>query len=80
MGKWADGKNEVKMGKLSWNTIYTDFKSRHPRLSKMVTYWCPYNFATIMIYFSDGRKATYNYLEHKAIFTTDRWIRDENNT
>lgn len=47
--------------KLTWRMIYTDFKRKHPRLSKMASCFCPYDYAEILVYFNDGSKMTYNY-------------------
>jgi hypothetical protein len=52
--------------KITWQNILTDFKQRHPQLSKNITYWCPHGYATILIHLQDGLKLTYNYEEHKA--------------
>lgn len=59
--------------KITWDDIYKDFRSRHPNLRKMVTYWHPCDYATIMLYFEDGRKGTYNFIEQKARFIAERW-------
>lgn len=53
--------------KVTWRMIYTDFKQLHPNLKKEVTYWHPHEFATIMLYFKNGDKATYNY-DTKEVF------------
>ena len=46
--------------------ILTDFKNRHPKLSKQITYWCPHDYLTILIYLKDGMKLTYDYNNHEA--------------
>lgn len=62
--------------KLTWNMINHDFRSRHPDLRKGVTYWRPYDFATILLYFKDGRLATYNYDKHSLCFLEEHWVVD----
>lgn len=52
--------------KISWKMILTDFKNRHPKLSKQITYWCPHDYLTILIYLKDGMKLTYDYYKHEA--------------
>lgn len=47
--------------KITWEYIRSDFKKNHPRLHKRVIYWRPYDYATIVLYFADGEKATYDY-------------------
>lgn len=47
--------------KVTWRTIYNDFRKRHPTLKKEVIYWCPYDFATILMHLENQNKATYNY-------------------
>lgn len=60
--------------KLTWSMINKDFRARHPKLRKEVTYWRPHNFATILLYFKDGRLATYNYDKHAITFLSDTWL------
>lgn len=59
--------------KLPWKTILIDFKERHPRLAKKITYWCPHDYATILIYLNDGMKIVYNYDERRATILCTRW-------
>lgn len=61
------------IAKLSWKKILTDFKQRHPHLSKEISHWCPHDYATILIYLKDGMKLTYDYEEHKAVILGSRW-------
>ena len=56
------------MRKVTWRKIFTDFKNRHPHLSSMAVDYCSYDYATILIYFKDGLKATYNYDLKRAKF------------
>ena len=47
--------------KVTWRMVYTKFKKTHPRLSRMVSCFQPYDYAEILIYLKDGSKLTYNY-------------------
>lgn len=47
--------------KVTWADVRADFKQRRPKLHKRVIYWRPHSFATILLHFDDGSKATYNY-------------------
>lgn len=58
---------------VSWKKILMDFKERHPRLGKEVCWWCPHDYATILIHLNDGMKITYNYDEHRATILCTRW-------
>lgn len=62
--------------KITWNKVYSDFKTRLPNWHKEVVYWCPHDYLTILIYVKDGRKATYDYLNHKLTFLDEYWIHD----
>ena len=55
-------------GKVTWGMIFDDFKRRHPRLSKSVRQWKPWNYLTIVIDMTDGTRMLYDYYTHKAIF------------
>ena len=59
--------------KITWKKILNDFKERHPRLGKEVCWWCPQDYATILIHLKDGMKITYNYDEHRATILCTRW-------
>ena len=56
------------MNKVTWNKIFTDFKKRHPNLSRMALDYRSYDYATIMVYLRDGLKLTYNYDSKRARF------------
>lgn len=47
--------------KLTWTDVYNDFKKRHPKLSKKVLRFEPYDFATILLIFPDRVRMSYNY-------------------
>ena len=40
--------------KITWDVIYDDFKKEYPKLK-------PYDYATILIFFLDRVRMTYNY-------------------
>lgn len=46
--------------KVTWADVYEEFRSRHPRLSKQVLRYEPYDFATILLIFFDRSRMTYN--------------------
>lgn len=54
--------------KITWAEIYYDFEKRHPKLSKTIEQWRPYDFATVMMYTKDGYCMTYNYDTKQARF------------
>lgn len=62
----------MRTEKITWKKIYDDFKKRHPTLSKMVIDYRPYNYATILIFLTDGTRMTYNYDEKRAIFVANK--------
>lgn len=47
--------------KVTWLYVYEDFKKNHPDMKKDAPDFRPYNYATILLYFVDGRRMTYNY-------------------
>lgn len=47
--------------KVKWEDVRADFKQKHSELHTRVIYWRPHSFATILLHFDDGSKATYNY-------------------
>ena len=57
-----------KPKKVRWEDIYKDFKNRHPRLAKSATYWLPYAYATVIIFFKGGSRGIYNYDEQKMVW------------
>lgn len=64
----------------SYRKVYEDFKHYHPELRKEATHWEPYAFSMIMIWFKDGRKATYEDYKHQVAFVKETWLpkdRDE---
>ena len=63
--------------KITWDVIHKDFRMRFPHLKKEVVHWHPHDYVTIMLYFSDGRKATYDYLAQRINFTKEKWTHDK---
>ena len=57
--------------KLTWTKIYEQFKVSQSCYAGMVSYWRPYDFATIIVYLKDGRKITYNYDKDKVKFVKE---------
>lgn len=56
--------------KITWNMIYRDFKTRFSEMNKEVMHWCPYDFATIVLWMKDGRRALYNYDNQTVTFVS----------
>ena len=62
MDKWSERKFGGKMKeKVTWDFIFMDFKRRHPNLAKMATYYHPFGFLTILVFFYDGSKMAYDF-------------------
>ncbi len=64
------------MQKITWNKIRDQFKRTHPARHKQVIYWRPHEFGTIMLYFKDGRKGTYNYDTRKLTMLIETWTHE----
>lgn len=47
--------------KVTWDDIYKDFRSRHPRYAKKCLGFKPHDYATILLMFPNRERATYNY-------------------
>ena len=47
--------------KITWDDVYKDFRQHFPKRVKNVNGFKPHDYATILIFFSDGSRATYNY-------------------
>lgn len=60
--------------KITWRMIYTDFKKQFPKESKLVTYWRPYDYATIQLYFKKGNIRTYNYDTKQLSEVLGSWL------
>lgn len=57
--------------KITWQSVYDDFKKRYPNFKKQVMHWQPYDFLTIMLYLDDGNKCIYNYTDHRIVFVKE---------
>ena len=57
--------------KITWDTIYQDFKQRHPHLAKDVIRWKPCGYLKITIYVIGGMELEYDYWFHKATIRKD---------
>lgn len=55
-------------GKITWSEIYSDFRRRHPNLSKGVLDYRPHDYLTIKIIFRDGSEMVYDYDSKRATF------------
>lgn len=54
--------------KVTWDTIYRDFKSKYPRLSKEAIYFKPHDYLTIKIWFKVKPEImTYDYMTKQCI-------------
>ena len=51
----------VKVKKVTWEIIYKEFRSRYPRLKKLVLGYTPYDVATILLIFPDHLRMIYDY-------------------
>lgn len=59
-------KNVAK--KVTWGDIYKQFRATHPRLKNEVMDYRPYDFMTIILWFKDGSKMTYNGMTEECRF------------
>lgn len=57
------------MSKISWESLYENFKSIYPRLSRSSVYFCPFGYMSIVVYFEDGMKMIYDDLRKQAYIT-----------
>lgn len=62
--------NEMRK-KLTWTKIYEQFKVSQSCYADMISYWRPYDFATIIVHLKDGRKITYNYDKDEVKFVKE---------
>ena len=54
--------------KITWQSVFADFKSRFPNFKKQVVHWHPHDFLTIKLYLENGDKCIYNYADHRIVF------------
>lgn len=57
--------------KITWDDVYLDFQKRYPTWRKIVRYWHPHTYGTILIHFEDGITTSYNYDDHQMKFIKD---------
>ena len=57
------------MSKISWESLYENFKSIYPRLSRSSVYFRPFGYMSIVVYFEDGMKMIYDDLRKQAYIT-----------
>lgn len=64
--------------KVTWDDVYRDYKKHFPKSSKEAFGFEPYDFATILIFFPQGVRGTYNYdtkkFERLKKKQTSRWL------
>ena len=48
------------MSKISWESLYENFKSIYPRLSRSSVYFRPFGYMSIVVYFEDGMRMVYD--------------------
>lgn len=58
-GKRKPGRPTTKV--VTWADIFADFKKTFPTRSKNAPDFQPYSYATIKLYFTDGKRMLYNY-------------------
>lgn len=56
--------------KITWYEIYQDFRRRFPRLSKDAARYQPNGYLSILVYFRDGTKLVYDYMEQRGRLIT----------
>lgn len=56
--------------KITWLEIYQDFQRRFPRLSKDVARYQPNGYLSILVFFRDGTKLVYDYMEQRGRLIT----------
>ena len=56
--------------KVTWLEIYQDFQRRFPRLSKNAARYPPNGYLSILVYFMDGTKMVYDYMEQRGRLIT----------
>lgn len=68
-GKRTQGRPTTKI--VTWFDVFADFKKNHPDMKKDAPDFRPYDYATILLYFVDGRRMTYNYDTKKLTLIDD---------
>lgn len=52
--------------KVTWKDILDHFKEVYPNLSKGVMDYRPYDYMTIVVYFTDGSRMAYDDIKKRA--------------
>lgn len=64
------------MAKVTWKMIYDDCRQLYYRLQDKYCGFLPYDYATVLIFFKDGRRGVYNYDKKELWFVkTDLHLR-----
>ena len=66
MGFWPQAKNGGIMSKISWKSLYENFKAVYPRLGKSSVSFRPAGYMSITVFFEDGSRMMYDDLRKKA--------------
>lgn len=70
VGFWPRAKKmEEIMSKISWESLYENFKSIYPRLSRSSVYFRPFGYMSIVVYFENRMKMVYDDLRKQAYIT-----------
>lgn len=56
------------MSKISWESLYENFKSIYPRLSRSSVYFRPFGYMSILVYFEDGMRMVYDDLRKQGSY------------
>lgn len=67
--KWVFGHKSFKeeeMPKITWDDLYTNFKSIYPNLGRQSLRFQPYGYMMILVYLMDGSRMIYDDLRKQA--------------
>ncbi len=56
--------------KITWLDIYRDFKKHFPTLSKDAVHYQANGYLSILVYFGDGSRMVYDYMEQSGKLIT----------
>lgn len=54
------------MPKITWDDLYTNFKSIYPNLGRQALRFQPYGYMMILVYLTDGSRMIYDDLRKQA--------------
>lgn len=57
--------------KVTWRTIFEEFKNKHPEMSNDIISYRPSTYMEIAIKFKDDREMTYNYETKEVKYAGD---------